>query len=119
MKRDPSYCNSVDAAIADDLNTAKVLALMHEILRDTALVPIVKRNTLRYADRVLGILRRPKKEPATHSIPPEVQRLLAERDTARANKAYQEADALRDQISDLGYEVIDTDRATTVIPKIK
>ena len=116
-ERDAAHCAAVDAAIADDLNTAKVLAVMYDILRDSALTPIVKRNTLRYADRVLGILRRTKQKSAQEVIPPEVQALLEQRNTARAKRDYPTADALRDQINDLGYEVIDTDTASTVMKK--
>lgn len=115
--RDAAHCAAVDAAIADDLNTAKVLAVLHEILRDTALSPIVKRNTLRYADRVLGILSRPKQKHVREAIPAGVQRLLAERTAARTDNNYAVADALRSKINDLGYEVIDTDDASTVIKK--
>lgn len=117
-ERGAAHCAAIDAAIADDLNTAKVLATMHDIARDTSLAPIVKRNTLRYADRVLGILQRPKKEKVGKAaIPPEVMALLAERNQARAKKDYAAADTLRDRISELGYDVIDTDTASTVVKK--
>ena len=115
--RDEAHCAAVDAAIADDLNTAKVLATMHEVLRDTSLESIVKRNTLRYADRVLGILCRLKEKNEQREVPVEVQNLLKERTSARSNKDYIAADTLRDQINDLGYEVVDTDEASTVVEK--
>ena len=115
--RHTAYCAAVDAAIADDLNTAKVLATMHEIVRDTSLEVAVKRNTLRYADRVLGILCRLKRNGKREEVPVAVQNLLEKRTTARINKDYVVADALRSQINDLGYEVIDTDGASTVVKK--
>ena len=104
-------------AIADDLNTAKVLAVMHGVLRDTALSSIVKRNTLRYADRVLGILCRKRRKYKQSEIPIEVQHLLEKRTSARINKDYVSADTFRDQINEFGYEVIDTDEASTVVKK--
>ena len=113
--RDKKYSADVDAAIANDLNTAKVLAVMHDIIRDTTLTPIIKKNTLRYADQVLGILRRPQQKEKQKEIPAEVQDLLKKRNAARANKEYAIADTLRNQINNLGYEVIDTDQASTVI----
>ena len=115
--RDETHCAFVDAAIADDLNTAKVLARMHEILRDATLSPLVKRNTLRYADRVLGILSRLKRKGGAREVPADVQALLKERTAARINKDYMRADSLRDAINALGYEVIDTDEASTVVKK--
>ena len=115
--RDKTYCATIDTAIANDLNTAKVLATMHEIMRDTTLSPIVKRNTLRYADQVLGILCRLKQKNTQKEIPIAVQDLLKKRTTARIKKDYTTADTLRNAINDLGYEVIDTDETSTVVKK--
>ena len=38
---------------------------------------------------------------------PEAERLLAEREQARAAKDFDRADAIRDQLGDLGWEVRD------------
>jgi cyanophycinase-like exopeptidase len=48
-------------------------------------------------------------EPAEpQSAPPQVQALLAERQEARAHKDWAASDALRQQIADLGWQVVDT-----------
>ena len=47
-------------------------------------------------------------------VPPDVERLLSERDAARAAKDFTRADALRDEISALGYDVRDAPGGATV-----
>lgn len=42
------------------------------------------------------------------ALSPEVQDLLAQRTTARANKDWATADALRDRLAELGWQVLDT-----------
>ena len=46
-------------------------------------------------------------------VPPEVERLLAERQTARASKDFARADAIRDEISALGFDVRDSPAGAT------
>jgi hypothetical protein len=46
-------------------------------------------------------------------VPEEVRRLAAERDMARARKDFAAADALRDQIAGLGYQVTDSPQGPT------
>ena len=112
-KYDQQYSAEIDAAIADDLNTAKVLAIAWAVTRDNTLTPIVKRGTLRYADMVLGILSS-RKTISDDPVPKEVQELLIRRNTARMNKDYATADTLRKKIHGLGYVVRDTDQTSTV-----
>ena len=113
-KRHKKYCEEIDAAIASNLNTAKALAVMWNTLRDNTITPSSKRDTLRYANEVLGILQH-KRKTKHDTVPPEVQELLRKRDSARAEKDYTTADILREKIQNLGYEITDTDRTSTVI----
>jgi cysteinyl-tRNA synthetase len=48
----------------------------------------------------------------------EVAALVAERDTARAGKDFATADRVRDQLQELGLEVMDTPEGTRVRPRI-
>ena len=54
--------------------------------------------------------------PETH-VPPDVERLLAERQTARASKDFARADAIRDEIAALGFDVRDTPAGATAEPR--
>ena len=108
-----TYRANVDTAVSSDLNTAKVLAIMWDMLHDNTIAPDKKRNTLRYADTVLGILQHTR-NTSQDTLPPEVEELLRKRDTARTNKNYTTADTLREQIEKLGYKVTDTDQTSIV-----
>ena len=113
-KRNDTYCAKIDAAISDDLNTAKVIATAWDILHDSTLNPTEKRKTLRYANRVLGILPKRKTTKKQKSIPGEVEELLHERNIARKNKEYTKADSLRKKIHGLGYNITDSEETSTV-----
>ena len=119
FKRSPdeSYKKIIDEAIADDLNTAKVIATMWEVLHDTKLSQAAKHNTLRYANELLGILEERSVVHKTDPIPEEVKHLLRERDQARAEKDYARSDKIRDRIHALGYEVNDTADGSTATKK--
>ena len=48
---------------------------------------------------------------------PEIQELVRRRDEARAARDYGTSDALRDQLSEMGLEVMDTADGTRVRPR--
>lgn len=50
-------------------------------------------------------------------VPQDVERLLSEREAARAAKDFVRADAIRDEITRLGYEVRDSSEGPSVAPK--
>ena len=54
-------------------------------------------------DGVFGII--PEKE---NEIPSEVMKLVEERESLRKNKKWNEADKIRAQIKDMGYNIEDT-----------
>jgi cysteinyl-tRNA synthetase len=51
-------------------------------------------------------------------VPPEVERLLVERQSARASKDFARADALRDEIAALGFDVRDTPAGATAEARV-
>ena len=110
---------NIDSAIADDLNTAKVIATVWNVINDGTIPAAVKRNTVRYADRVLGILPAhsfipPRRGNKKAEIPEEIRNLARERDAARTEKNFQKADELRDTITRAGYEVSDGEHGTVI-----
>jgi GT2 family glycosyltransferase len=54
--------------------------------------------------------------PADASLPAEIRELLAQRADARERRDWARADALRDEIADLGWEVQDSTRGSTARP---
>ena len=92
-------------ALADDFNTPQAFAVLFEIVAEgnkrelpgarevlTELLPLLG------LDSLLG---------ETDEAGPEAERLLTERERARKEKDFDRADALREQLSEMGWEVRD------------
>ena len=93
------------AAIADDLDTPRAMALVAELVR-SRVEPTTKAGLLTAWDRVLGLdLHRGGKEL---SLPDGASALLAEREQARKAKDFERSDQLRDQLAAMGVAVLDT-----------
>ncbi len=93
-------------AVNADLNMPRALALVWELVRSDLPAP-VKKATLLDFDRVLG-LRLGEWQPAADAIPDAIVALAEQRQQARAEKRWKDADALRDQAAAAGYEIIDS-----------
>ena len=104
-----SYTEKIDEAIQDDLNTAKVIAILHDLIHDNNVSTSHKHYVLKYANTIVAILNE-----KTPKLPEHIQNLIKERNTARKNKDYEKSDKLRDQIKKEGYIVMDTENETIV-----
>lgn len=93
-------------ALNNDLNTPQALAVMWEMSKSD-LSPADKGATILWMDSVLG-LDLDKYVGEQIEIPEVVWGLVHEREEARKNKNFEKSDQLRDQISELGFEVLDT-----------
>lgn len=91
-------------ALCDDLNTPKFLGLVFENIKqwDSQTAVLVKI----LLQSVLGLTLKPLEEEAV-LITPEIQELIDARQAARKAKDWARADALRDQLKELGVEVND------------
>ena len=96
------------AAMEDDLNAPKALALTWEAVRSGDLTAGEKLAFLQFADTILALDLFKAPEAAAQTLPEEVSKLLAERQAARAAKDWKKSDELRDAIAALGYVVKDT-----------
>ncbi len=83
------------SALNNNLNTAEALALAHQ-----------NKSMLAAYDEVLGLGL--EQQPQQIEIPDNVQKLLDDRQQARENKDFAKSDLLRDEISQHGFEVLDT-----------
>jgi cysteinyl-tRNA synthetase len=52
---------------------------------------------------------------ANEQADPEAERLLAERESARAGRDFERADAIRDELAERGYEIRDTDAGPRLV----
>ena len=100
-----SYLDKFTLGINDDMNTAKCLATMWELIKDEKLSDKDKYATLLKFDTVFGL---GLKDLKVSKIPTAVKKLAEERLVARNVKDWAKSDELRDQISKLGYSVGDT-----------
>jgi cysteinyl-tRNA synthetase len=108
------------AALADDLNTARALAELHDLLRavNTALdgggisgpVRGDLARAMAEADSVLGLL--PAGASAAADGDAEIVGLVEERAAARAARDFARADAIRARLSELGVVIEDTPHGT-------
>ncbi len=106
-------------ALSDDLNTARALASLHNLLRvvNTALdaggIGHARRETLNGAfadaDSVLGIFPKNEADAGTDA---EIDALIEERRAARANRDFSRADAIRDELTAKGIALEDTPHGT-------
>lgn len=100
-------------AMEDDLNTADALAAIFELVKDINIILTKEpskelcRHCLNVFDElcsVLGLLYSNRDE----SIDSEVEQLIEQRNSARANKDYAKADAIRDKLKKMGIVLEDT-----------
>lgn len=123
-KPNVAYMERFDACLADDLDTPGAVAVLWDMIKDNALADDVKAGTLLAMDAVLDIGLSEDKVSGlqsigvvTTSLPENVQQLVDDRATARADKNWQQADELRDELAVLGYEVKDTPDGQQVVKK--
>ncbi|MDB5188526.1 MAG: cysteine--tRNA ligase [Candidatus Nomurabacteria bacterium] len=103
------YKNIFIEGLSDDINTAKALATVWELLADAAVSEADKWATLLHFDTVLGLNL---KDVEKFSISDEAMELMKKRDSARQEKDFAQSDELRRQLEGLGYEVLDTAEGT-------
>jgi cysteinyl-tRNA synthetase len=97
------------AAVNDDLNAPRALALAIEMLRDPAPTPADQRALLAEFDAFLGLDllgAEPPAEAAQHD--PRIDALVGEREAARKRRDFREADRIRDLLAAEGVTIEDT-----------
>lgn len=106
VKVSESYKNDFSAVISDDLNTPEALSLVWKLLRDEKVSDPDKHATLLDFDIVLGL-------DLEHNeflhVPEDVVRLGERRREAKGRGDFKEADKIRKEIEDLGFEIRDTE----------
>ncbi|HKW81032.1 MAG TPA: cysteine--tRNA ligase [Casimicrobiaceae bacterium] len=101
-----SYLERFTAAVNDDLNVPKALAVAWELLRGDLADRAATRATLLACDRVFG-LGLSTWQPPVETIPEPVHALAAARAAARAARQWAEADRLRAELHAAGWEMED------------
>jgi cysteinyl-tRNA synthetase len=102
------------AAIDDDLDLPSALTIVREVARGS--LPVDERRWLVLdADGVLGLgLDGVWASAPAAEVPEEVRTLVADRSSARAAGDYERADAIRSDLADRGWDVVDSGTGSTV-----
>jgi cysteinyl-tRNA synthetase len=111
-----AYVEAIDAAIAGDLATPKLLAILQDALRDQAITPDGLKVVVSAADALLGLRLADLTEADFHAsaadLTPDqvaaIERLVTERTQARKEKNWPRADEIRAELDALGVQVTDT-----------
>lgn len=111
------YRDKFLAYINDDLDLPQAIALAWELVSDKNQDDADKRATLIEFDRVFGLKLDSIPEVRPQEIPPEIQALVDARNEARKEKDWTKADALRKEVEDRGYIVLDSENDSVVKPK--
>jgi len=107
---DDKYMAEFVDQINDDLNIPRAMALVWNLVA-SELPNSTKKATILEFDRVLG-LGLLYWQPPTEILPEKVKLLAEVRELARQGGDWKKADALRDQIRELDYEIEDTPYGT-------
>jgi cysteinyl-tRNA synthetase len=110
------YEEKFKEAINDDLNMAKALSVVWEMLKSDA-PDSAKAESLLIMDQVLGLdleNAREKKKLMKIVVPTDVQVMIEERNSLRNQGSYTQADHIRNKIKKLGYNVKDTEKGVLV-----
>jgi cysteinyl-tRNA synthetase len=113
------YIKRFEAAMDDDFNIPKALAILHEFSSQINRSINEGRGNLRELEEffsifmrlcnILGLFERYRRIPA---LGEEVVNLIREREEARRMREFSRADSIRDKIKKMGIILIDTSRGT-------
>ncbi|MGH2452483.1 MAG: cysteine--tRNA ligase [bacterium] len=109
---DDGYLDGFTEQINDDLNMPRALALTWDLVK-SGLPASAKRATLLEFDRIFGF-RLAAWQPTGEVMPDEIMALVELRQRARNERRWNDADALREQIRKLGYEIEDSPQGPNV-----
>lgn len=108
--------------INQDFDTPKLIAWMHDIIKDTTLSVGERKALVLECDALLGIGLSDDPEDglaalghiAFATLPEEIQDLVTQREAARIAQNWTEADQLRDTLKLKGYDITDAPEGTQV-----
>lgn len=115
-KPSADYIKRFHAAINNDLDTPKAIALLWELVKDDTIEDSAKCATIKHFDKVLAIGLSDELDDAlfklgvvsVSDIPEEINQLIQEREAARIARNWDESDRLRTLINHKGYIIEDS-----------
>lgn len=107
----PEYVDRFKIALENNLNMSEVLAIVNEMLKSSNKKDDILATILDF-DRVLGLNLDNIKDDKVEITDAQIEQYAKERDLARSEKRYGDADNFRKLIEEAGYSVIDTPEGT-------
>lgn len=111
-----TYLDDFQEHVTNDLHVPKALSVVWTLLKDEAVPAADKLAVLFDIDRVLGL--KLAEIEAEQTIDEETEKLIKEREEARANKDFARADQIRDELLEKGIELKDTPEGTVWKKKV-
>lgn len=99
------YEDKFKDAISNDLNTSQMLTVLYDVLKDKDLCDITKKGLIGKFDTVLSLSLLEKVEK--DSLDEYALSMIEQRNIAKENKDYGEADRIRDELLEKGIRLID------------
>ena len=110
------YLEEFQENVTNDLHVPKALSVLWTLMKDEAVPPADKLSVVFDMDRVLGLKLEDVKEE--QSIDGDTEKLIKEREEARAQKDFARADQIRDELLEKGIELKDTPKGTVWKKKV-
>lgn len=107
-------------AVSDDIGTPRAIAILWEMMKNSAITDTMKKATLLEADKILGIgFKKITKVEVKKMdvIPTEITALAEAREVARKNKDFKKADELRRELLGKGFDILDTPKGFEIKQK--
>ncbi|MEG2283132.1 MAG: cysteine--tRNA ligase [Bacilli bacterium] len=106
------YFNNFKDAIENDFNTASMLTVLYDVLKDESLTDFTKLFLVEKFDAVLSLDLIKDEEELNVEVDGILQDLIVRRNIAKKDKNFIVADSIRDEVNKLGYKLLDTREGT-------
>ncbi len=107
------YQNKFKEAISNDLNTASMLTLVYDVLKDSELTDFTKLYLIDDFDKVLSLNLIEEEQEIDNELDHYILTKIEERNQAKKDKNYALADTIRDELLEKGIRLVDSREGTT------
>lgn len=108
-----AYQEKFKTQISDDLNIANAFTVLNEVIKDSNLNNKEKAFLIEDFDKVFSLDLMKIDKESVEVNEELINKLIAERNEARANKDYARSDEIRAQLLEMNIEVLDSKEGTT------
>lgn len=100
-------------SLSNDLNTSNAITIIYDILKDEELTDFTKLYLIEDFDKVLSLSLIDEEKQLDNDLEKYIEEKIIERNNAKANKDYQLADSIREELLNKGIRIIDSREKTT------